>query len=77
MIAGRTQAARETQRQIAPVGEALGKPYGIARLKMALRLQGFDHGEPRMPLSPLSEDEVPELRRLLEAADLLASRLPA
>ena len=77
MIGGSFDEARQLQRQIAPVGEALGKQHGIARLKMALRLQGFDHGPPRQPLTALSDAEVPQLRQLLETARLLGSALPA
>lgn len=77
MLDGNIEEARKLQRRIAPVGEALGKQYGIGRLKLALRLQGFDHGPPRMPLAPLDEAEVPQLRQLLESAGLLRSPLPA
>ena len=77
MTAGNIDGARTLQRQIAPVGEALGKQHGIARLKMALRLQGFHHGPPRMPLTAFPQEEVPALRHLLEAARLLGSALPA
>jgi len=77
MAGGSVDEARGLQRQIAPVGEALGKQHGIARLKMALRLQGFDHGPPRKPLTALSDAEVPQLRQLLETARLLGSALPA
>ncbi|HEY0493247.1 MAG TPA: dihydrodipicolinate synthase family protein [Candidatus Dormibacteraeota bacterium] len=77
MVGGLTGEARALQREIAPVGEALGKPQGVARLKMALRLLGFDHGPPRMPLMPLDEAELPELRQVLENARLLPSGLPA
>lgn len=77
MMASKVSEARMLQAQIAPVGAALGKQHGIARLKMALRLQGFDHGPPRMPIPALGDAEVPELRQLLEAARLLGSALPA
>jgi 4-hydroxy-2-oxoglutarate aldolase len=77
MVEGKVDEARRLQRLIAPVGEALGKQHGIARLKMALRLQGFDHGPPRMPLPVLSEVELPQLRQVLEAANLLGSVAPA
>ena len=77
MVEGKVDEARTLQGQIAPVGEVLGKQNGIARLKMALRLQGFDHGPPRSPLLVLSEAEVPRLRELLETARLLASALTA
>ncbi|MDQ6884905.1 MAG: 4-hydroxy-tetrahydrodipicolinate synthase, partial [Candidatus Dormibacteraeota bacterium] len=69
--------ARGRQAEIAPVGEALGRTGGVARLKAALRLQGYDHGDPRAPVPPLPESELPALRRLLEAARLLPSALPA
>jgi 4-hydroxy-2-oxoglutarate aldolase len=77
MMAGDVLKARTVQGEVAPVGSALGRQHGIARLKMALRLQGFDHGPPRSPLTILSDAEVPELRQLLEAARLLGSALPA
>jgi 4-hydroxy-2-oxoglutarate aldolase len=77
MVAGEAGAARTAQQRIGPVGEALGKTNGVARLKAALRLQGYDHGAPRLPVPPLEEAELPGLRALLEAAHLLPSALPA
>jgi 4-hydroxy-2-oxoglutarate aldolase len=67
--------ARQLQRTIAPLGEALSAGYGVPGLKAALRLLGYDHGEPRMPLPPLPAAELPALRRLLEAAKLMPRAL--
>ena len=41
------------QRVIAPAAEAVTAKYGIAGLKAAMQLEGFDSGVPRRPLLPL------------------------
>jgi len=63
------------QRTIAPLGEALTGGYGVPGLKAALRLLGYDHGDPRPPLPPLAASELPALRRLLEDAKLMPRAL--
>src|SRR5216684_2097786 len=63
--------ARQLQRTIAPLGEALSAGYGVPGLKAALRLMGYDHGDPRMPLPPFATAELAALRRLLEDAKLV------
>jgi 4-hydroxy-2-oxoglutarate aldolase len=72
---GRAEQARQLQRTIAPLGEALSAGYGVPGLKAALRLLGYDHGDPRMPLPPLPTAELPALRRLLEDAKLMPRAL--
>src|ERR1700674_3812651 len=67
--------ARQLQRTIAPLGEALSGGYGVPGLKAGLRLLGYDHGDPRLPLPPLSATELPTLRRLLEDAKLMPRAL--
>src|SRR2546423_2721213 len=71
----RADQARQLQATIAPLGEALTAGYGVPGLKAALRLQGYDHGDPRMPLPPLAASELPALRRLLEDAKLMPRAL--
>jgi 4-hydroxy-2-oxoglutarate aldolase len=63
--------ARRLQHTIAPLGEALSAGYGVPGLKAALRMLGYDHGDPRMPLPPFAASEIPALRRLLEDAKLM------
>ncbi len=69
------EQARRLQRTIAPLGKALSGGYGVPGLKAGLRLLGFDHGDPRMPLPPLAATELPTLRRLLEDAKLMPRAL--
>jgi dihydrodipicolinate synthase/N-acetylneuraminate lyase len=69
------EQARQLQGTIAPLGKALSGGYGVPGLKAALRLLGFDHGDPRMPLPPLAATELPTLRRLLEDAKLMPRAL--
>jgi 4-hydroxy-2-oxoglutarate aldolase len=74
-LEGRLEPARQLQRTIAPLGEALSAGYGVPGLKAGLRLLGYDHGDPRMPLPPLAATELPALRRLLEDAKLMPRAL--
>ena len=71
----RADEARQLQRTIAPLGEALTSGYGVPGLKAGLRLMGYDHGDPRPPLPPLPASELPALRRLLEDAKLMPRAL--
>ena len=68
---GDLEQARRQQRTIAPLGAAVTGGYGVPGVKAALRMLGYDHGDPRPPLSPLAAAELPSLRRLLEAAGLI------
>ena len=69
-VEGRLEQARQQQRTIAPLGEAMTRQYGVPGLKAALRMLGYDHGDPRPPLPPVAERELPVIRRLLEEAQL-------
>jgi 4-hydroxy-2-oxoglutarate aldolase len=69
------EQARQLQGTIAPLGKALSGGYGVPGLKAALRLLGYDHGDPRMPLPPLAATELPTVRRLLEDAKLMPRAL--
>jgi len=71
----RVDQARQLQRTIAPLGEALTGGYGVPGLKAGLRLLGYDHGDPRMPLPALPATELPAIRRLLEDAKLMPRAL--
>ena len=71
----RKEEARQLQRTIAPLGEALSGGLGVPGLKAGLRLLGYDHGDPRPPLPPLAASELPALRRLMEDAKLMPRAL--
>lgn len=74
-LEGRPDQARQLQRTISPLGEALSAGYGVPGLKAGLRLLGYDHGNPRLPLPPLPAGELPALRRLMEDAKLIPRAL--
>jgi 4-hydroxy-2-oxoglutarate aldolase len=72
---GHADQAWQLQHTIAPLGEALTRGYGVPGLKAALRMLSYDHGDPRPPLPPLPARDLPDLRRLLEEAQLLPRAL--
>ena len=63
--AGRHDDARQLQRELVPLARMLGPTYGVAGLKAALNLLGYDVGVPRPPLVPVSESVIPALRDAL------------
>jgi len=72
---GGAEEAWQLQRTVVPLGDALTRGYGVPGLKAALRMLGYDHGDPRPPLPPLPAEELPNLRRLLEEAQLMPRAL--
>jgi 4-hydroxy-2-oxoglutarate aldolase len=66
--AGRHDEARALQEQLAPLSGLIGSTYGVAGVKAALNLTGFDVGYPRPPLAPLPEPAVAALREALRSA---------
>jgi 4-hydroxy-2-oxoglutarate aldolase len=55
--------AAEIQRIIAPAAAAVTAKYGIAGLKAAMKLEGFDPGMPRKPLLPLKPSHIEDLQQ--------------
>jgi 4-hydroxy-2-oxoglutarate aldolase len=46
--------ARELQQRLAPLGQKINVPYGVAGIKVALDLCGCHGGIPRLPLLPVA-----------------------
>jgi 4-hydroxy-2-oxoglutarate aldolase len=65
---GRHAEALAMQRRITPIARAVTTEFGIAGLKAAMDLSGYDGGNPRPPLGPVSSDGVEKIRTLLNAA---------
>lgn len=64
--------AREINaKTLSPLVEAQGRLGGATLVKAALRLQGIEVGEPRLPVSAADADEVEVLRHDLEKAGVL------
>ena len=69
--AGELAAARELQARLVAPNTAVTSGYGVAGLKAALRLVAGYGGEPRAPLTPLTDADRGHVRSLLAEAELL------
>ncbi len=67
-LSGKYKEALELQNKMIPVNRAVTSKLGVAGLKAAMDLLGYDGGNPRLPLEPLSEAQVIELKIILKAA---------
>ena len=65
MAAGRHDEARAVQRQLVPLARLLGPTYGVPGLKAALRIVGYDLGQPRAPLAAVPEAGIAALKDVL------------
>ena len=70
--AGRYDEARELQRHVTPLAKLVTSIHGIAGLKAALSVIGYVGGRPRLPLEPVGDDVVAQIRR---QHDLLATTM--
>ncbi|MGW4526565.1 4-hydroxy-tetrahydrodipicolinate synthase [Amycolatopsis sp. NPDC004378] len=68
---GDTSTARTNHRAMLPVLRAMSRVGGVAFSKAALRLRGFDVGEPRLPIVAPTTDQT-----ALIAADLTQGGVP-
>ena len=66
--AGDHERASRLQRALTPLGVAVTVTYGVAGLKAAVTLSGRRGGVPRPPLALVTEAEVAEIKRLMDAA---------
>lgn len=64
--AGRHDEGKALQRQLVPLGRLLAT-NGVAGLKGALKLAGYEVGVPRSPLAPLAEPVVAAMREQIDA----------
>jgi dihydrodipicolinate synthase/N-acetylneuraminate lyase len=65
--AQRHAEARALQQRILPMAKLIGTVYGVPGLKAAARLAGFDAGLPRLPLAPVDDAALDELKTALAA----------
>jgi 4-hydroxy-2-oxoglutarate aldolase len=68
--AGRLAEAGELQRRLVPVNEAVTSRFGVAGLKAALEMLGYEGGPLRAPLGDLAPAAREELQRILQTAGL-------
>lgn len=69
--AGKHIEALELQKKMLPVNKAITAKYGVAGLKAAMDMLGYFGGEPRSPLSVLSEQDKQQVKQILLSAHLL------
>ena len=70
-IAGKHKEALELQNRVIPVNRAITSKFGVAGLKAAMDILGYDGGNPRMPLEPLNEAQIIELKVILKKTSLI------
>ena len=64
-IEGRYHEARELYFRLARLNTAVSGTYGVAGVKAAMDITGFRGGEPRHPLTPISENDREKIRELI------------
>ena len=64
--AGKHDDARQLQRRLTPLGNAVTSGYSIAGLKVAMELAGYVGGEVRRPLRPAKPEARDVLQRLYD-----------
>ena len=65
------ERALEIQNRMIPVNRAVTAKYGVAGLKAAMDMMGYFGGSPRLPLEPLKEAQLIELKMILKKASLI------
>jgi dihydrodipicolinate synthase/N-acetylneuraminate lyase len=72
VAAGRLDDARALQRQLVPIAKSVGTAFGVAALKAALDVRGYEGGMPRPPLRPAPQVVIDTVtRQLNELAALI------
>lgn len=69
--AGEIRKAEELHNRLVPVNTAITATYGVAGLKYAATLAGYEGGFVRRPLLPLGDESKRALRRILQTAGIL------
>ncbi len=64
---GKIEEAKKIQLALNPVNKAITQTFGIAGTKFALDLLGFYGGLPRLPLTPLSDEQKKEMEKTLHS----------
>jgi 4-hydroxy-2-oxoglutarate aldolase len=64
--------ATALQERLLPIAKLVGSMHGIAGLKAAMKLAGFDIGDPRSPLAPVSDAVAANLRDALATLQEIA-----
>ena len=74
VMTGQLHKALALQRAIAPLARAVTVAYGVAGLKAAMTIAGFPESSPRLPLAPVNDDVMEELRGMLRHLESFTGR---
>jgi 4-hydroxy-2-oxoglutarate aldolase len=72
-LSGRLADGLALQQRLMPLARAVTTGFGIAGLKAALDLAGYEGGDPRPPLGPLASEGIEKIRVLLDAVGATAA----
>ncbi len=72
VAAGDLATARSLSDSMAPLVDAMGLVGGVTMVKTALRLTGFDVGDPRLPQVPATPEQIEQILGYLRAAEVIA-----
>lgn len=75
VAAHRLEEARALQRRLMPLARSVGTTYGVAGLKAALNLAGYEAGIPRPPLRPAAPGVIETIRGQLDALGAIPARV--
>jgi 4-hydroxy-2-oxoglutarate aldolase len=70
---GKHEEARALQARIAPLAQLVGSTFGVAGVKAALDLAGYDIGDPRPPLVPVPPAARTAIKELLATFEEVAA----
>ncbi|NNG67849.1 dihydrodipicolinate synthase family protein [Caldanaerobacter subterraneus] len=68
---GKYQEAEELSDRLCKINEKISGKGGVAAVKVAMNWLGYYGMEPRLPLLPLSETEIEEIRKILKEEGLI------
>lgn len=68
---GDVQAAKQLHEELVALIQQTGGAQGIASLKACMALMGYDAGAPRLPVLPLGEKQIDDMKHRLHSAGKL------
>jgi len=69
---GKYQEAEKLSNRLCKINEKVSGNGGVAAVKVAMNFLGYYGMEPRLPLLPLKEDEIKEIKKVLKGEGLLS-----
>ncbi len=70
-LAGKTREADELNERLVRLNKQVSGTYGVAGVKAAMDIAGFQGGNPRLPLPGISPEDRDSLRKILEESGFL------